>query len=162
MLGCGRGDAESPAVRLPGMPGCPVCPAVRYVRLSGCPAARYARLPGISGCPAARYARLPGMSGCPVCPAVRLPGCPVCPAVRYARLSGCPAARYARLFDGALRVEGSPTLSFSGAAGGFRRLRQVTARDGAVKNRLLTGRASGVRCEPCWAAGLTKIRHIWL
>ena len=125
----------------------------RYVRLSGCPAARYARLPGISGCPAARYARLPGMSGCPVCPAVRLPGCPVCPAVRYARLSGCPAARYARLFDGALRVEGSPTPGFSGAAGGSDRARRATARDNCENNRQVSGRASGVRCEPMLGRG---------
>ena len=30
------------------------------------------------------------------------------------------------------------------------------ARDDAIKNRQLQGRASGVRCEPCWAAGLTQ------
>ena len=72
MLGCGRGDAESPAVRsvryarLSGMPGCPVCPAVRR---SGCPV-----------CPAVRY--------------VRRSGCPVCPAARYVRLPGCSTGLY--------------------------------------------------------------------
>ena len=86
--------------------------------ISGCPAARYARLSGMPGCPVCPAVRLSGCPVCPVCPAARyvrrvrlpgMPGCPVCPAVRYARLSGCPVCPAARLFDGALRVEGSPT-----------------------------------------------------
>jgi hypothetical protein len=33
--------------------------------------------------------------------------------------------------------------------------RRATAHDSVIKNRQLPGRASGVRCEPCWADGLT-------
>ena len=96
--------------RLPGMPGCPVCPAVRYARLpvlfpilvtsgdTNIVAVRVSRrlrwmhsarvseatMVVHRGVTKTGNSTLPGMPGCPVCPA-------------------------ARLFDGAVRVEGSPT-----------------------------------------------------
>ena len=49
--------------------------------------------------------------------------------------------------------EGPPNASFSSAAGSVRRPRRATARDGALKNAQVWGRASGVCCERGWAAG---------
>ena len=161
----GSGCPVCPAARYVRRSGCPVCPATRYVRRSGCPVCPVCpavRLPGMSGCPVCPAARYVRRSGCPVCPAaryVRLPGCPVCPAVRYARLPGMPGCPAARLFDGALRVEGSPTTCFSSAAGRFDRRQRAMARGGALHNAQVLGRASGVCCERGWAAGLAAGRR---
>ncbi len=45
-----------------------------------------------------------------------------------------------------------PTLGLTCAAGGFYRSVQLVARDERYKTRQVEGRASGVRCRPCWAA----------
>ena len=50
------------------------------------------------------------------------------------------------------RAEGPPNASFSSAAGRFAEARRATARDGALKNAQVVGRASGVCCERGWAA----------
>ena len=47
---------------------------------------------------------------------------------------------------------GPPNASFSSAAGRFHEARRATARDGALKNAQVWGRASGVCCERGWAA----------
>ena len=54
---------------------------------------------------------------------------------------------------GSVRVEGPPNASFSSAAGRFAEARRASARDGALKNAQVQGRASGVCCERGWAAG---------
>ena len=60
---------------------------------------------------------------------------------------------------GSVGVEGPPNASFSSAAGSVRRPRRATARDGALKNAQVWGRASGVCCERGWAAGLAAGRR---
>ena len=59
---------------------------------------------------------------------------------------------------GAFWFEG-PTLGFSSAAGRFAEARRASARDGALKNAQVVGRASGVCCERGWAAGLAAGRR---
>ena len=111
---------------------------------------------------------MPGGPDRPVCPAaryVRLPGCPVCPAARYVRLSGmpgCPVCPAVRLFDGALRVEGSPTPAFRRAAGGFAPARRAMARDGVHKHAQVVGCASSVACEALLGDEFTRMCYTYL
>ena len=83
---------------------------------------------------------------------------PTQPATSVPRYGGAirpPLRRWWRStrMPGSVGVEGPPNASFSSAAGSVRRPRRATARDGALKNAQVWGRASGVCCERCWAAG---------
>ena len=56
-------------------------------------------------------------------------------------------------------AEGPPNACFSSAAGKIDGARRASARDGVHKNAQVQGRASGVCCERCWAAGLAAGRR---
>ena len=85
------------------------------------------------------YARL-----CPVIPAYallcslmsRLPGLSGCGSVRHG-VSGCER----------------PNAGLHLRRWQFYRSARLAARDELYKMRRVSGRASGVRCKPCWAAG---------
>ena len=118
--------------------------------------------------PHMRAVRAATMAGCtalarrapqPTAPAQRsLHATPHAPAARSGTHAAALAARHAHGRE-TLGLRDRPTPASAAPLAAPIESRRATARDGVRKNAQVIGRASGVCCERCWAAGLAAGRR---